>query len=531
MKMNFYSTKYDFKKWHPPSDIQYPAIVLYKDSWDDFNYKTMYNVRFFKDSTESERIGFLKILHRKDIVTILPEKFDKLSDDYCSLGTIDYYCKMKKCFKNASKNLLEKLSDCAINEEIKNKFADSEGFKDSLLRHASSEKALEEGSNIINGLSSEFNSRFSFDCEIGNFKNKHSIFFNFEKGKSEFLPYRIICLIGKNGSGKTQYLSKLALGMSGEKPELKKGFDPGRPLFSQVIAISYSIFDSFEKPSLKISSKDQNEGEKFSYVYCGFKRADDSILSYEEIQVQLYESIVKIIEIGKIKDWSESLTPVFDENVLLNLINEIKINEKIYEIFIDDLLENLDEKMNIKIYNESIKNIFKKIVDVTNFLHLSSGQSTILNFATNLYSNIRKETLVIYDEPETHLHPNGIYQLISILYDILNKTNSYAIIATHSPIIIQQIPSKYVRIFTQLDNYIEIQQPSLETFGENLTALTNEIFGNNMHDEYYKKILEKIVDKPTVFQREITIDDLFEGDLSLNARIFYEGKKNETKHH
>lgn len=58
-----------------------------------------------------------------------------------------------------------------------------------------------------------------------------------------------------------------------------------------------------------------------------------------------------------------------------------------------------------------------------------------------------------------------------------------------------------------------------------MTALTNEIFGSNMHDEYYKKILEKIA-----FQKDINIDKLFEGDLSLNARIFYEGKKNEIEH-
>ena len=126
--------------------------------------------------------------------------------------------------------------------------------------------------------------------------------------------------------------------------------------------------------------------------------------------------------------------------------------------------------------------------------------------------------------PETHLHPNAIYQLISILYEILNKTNSYAILATHSPIIIQQIPSRYVRILSEIDNHITIKQPSLETFGENLTTLTNEIFGNNMNEEYYKKILEKIA-TPQTLQREIDIDDLFERNLKLKCKNLLRGQK------
>ena len=202
--------------------------------------------------------------------------FNELNEDYCSLGSIDYYHEMKKLFKNAE-NILQKLRDCAINENIKENFADKEGFKDSLLRTLNFKRALAEGKNIIiNGHSSEFNSSFSFDCAIGNFENKHSISFRFERGKYDFLPHRIFCLIGKNGSGKTQYLSKLALGMSGQDFVLKNSFSDGRPLFSRVIAISYSIFDKFEKPKpIHNSTQEYDYEEVFSYVYCGLKGSDD----------------------------------------------------------------------------------------------------------------------------------------------------------------------------------------------------------------------------------------------------------------
>ncbi len=505
MKINYYSKNFDFNRWDPPINVEYPAIVLYKDSWDDFSYKTSHYMRFFNSATESEHIGFMKILHKEDRNTSLPEKFSELTEDYCSLGTIDYYYEMKKCFKSNAKNILQKLRDCAIDENIKKTFVDYPGFNDSLLRTTNFEKALTEGKNIIEGHSSKFNSIFSFNCAIGNFKNEHSISFNFEPGKNEYLPHRIFCLIGKNGTGKTQYLSKLALGMSGQDKGLKEGFTLGRPLFSQVIAISYSIYDSFKKPNTinEIINKKKYE-EIFSYLYFGLRKRANSILSVEEMQDQLYESILKILERGMKEEWLESLSTLFPDNRLIDLIDEIEDNEKIFN---------------------------NKNINVLKFLHVSSGQGIILNCVTNLYANISKETLIIYDEPETHLHPNAIYQLISILHEILEKTNSYAIIATHSPIIIQQIPSKYVRILSQNDNYIEIEKPSLETFGENLTALTNEIFGNNMHEEYYKKILEKIATtQASIPLTDICIDELFEGDLSLNARIFYEGKKNEIEH-
>ena len=134
MEIYFYSKYFDFNRWDPPTTVEYPAIVLYKDSWDDYGYKTSYHMIFFNSATESEEIGYMKILHKEKNTTSLPEKFSELTDDYCSLGSIDYYYEMKKCFKSNAKNILQKLRDCAIHENIKKQFDDDIGFKNSLLR-------------------------------------------------------------------------------------------------------------------------------------------------------------------------------------------------------------------------------------------------------------------------------------------------------------------------------------------------------------------------------------------------------------
>ena len=61
----------------------------------------------------------------------------------------------------------------------------------------------------------------------------------------------------KNGTGKTQLVTKLPLDISKKNND---NFIPRPPLFSKVIAVSYSIFDNFEIPK-KTST--------FNYVYCG----------------------------------------------------------------------------------------------------------------------------------------------------------------------------------------------------------------------------------------------------------------------
>lgn len=56
-----------------------------------------------------------------------------------------------------------------------------------------------------------------------------------------------------------------------------------------------------------------------------------------------------------------------------------------------------------------------------------------------------------------------------MFYRLLEEFDSYAIIATHSPLIIQEIPSKYIRSLT-------IHTPDNECFGENVTKITDDIF-------------------------------------------------------
>ncbi len=139
---------------------------------------------------------------------------------------------------------------------------------------------------------------------------------------------------------------------------------------------------------------------------------------------------------------------------------------------------------------------------------------------TEIIANIRYDSLLIYDEPETHLHPNAISQLINTIYELSRIFQSYCIIATHSPIIVQELLSKNVYVLERKGSYATIRKPSIETFGENLSTIIEEIFGNREIPKQFKIILSDLIKKGMSYEgilKEIESDNV---PVSLNTRLF-----------
>ena len=139
---------------------------------------------------------------------------------------------------------------------------------------------------------------------------------------------------------------------------------------------------------------------------------------------------------------------------------------------------------------------------------------------TEIIANIRYDSLLIYDEPETHLHPNAISQLINTIYELSRIFQSYCIIATHSPIIVQELLSKNVYVIERKGSYATIRKPSIETFGENLSTIIEEIFGNREIPKQFKIILSDLIKKGMSYEgilKEIESDNV---PVSLNTRLF-----------
>ncbi len=110
---------------------------------------------------------------------------------------------------------------------------------------------------------------------------------------------------------------------------------------------------------------------------------------------------------------------------------------------------------------------------------LSSGQETFVNLIINILALIKPNSLILIDEPENTLHPNIEIDFISILQDILNDEDfdSFAIIATHSPTIVREVPENFVRVIKfDGSGQPSIDSPSIKTFGADIGTITNYVF-------------------------------------------------------
>lgn len=118
----------------------------------------------------------------------------------------------------------------------------------------------------------------------------------------------------------------------------------------------------------------------------------------------------------------------------------------------------------------------------------------LLNLIIEILANIRHNTLLLIDEPEVHLHPQGITELVHIIDWLCEEYSSSCIMATHSAVIIQELLSRNVIVMDrELDGSPIIRPMTLESMGENLTTITQEIFGRDNKEPLYVKKIRKLV--------------------------------------
>lgn len=120
---------------------------------------------------------------------------------------------------------------------------------------------------------------------------------------------------------------------------------------------------------------------------------------------------------------------------------------------------------------------------------MSSGHAIVLLTITKLVARLEEKTLVLFDEPESHLHPPLLSALVRSLSELLVDRNAVAIIATHSPVVLQEIPRSCVWKIGRIGLSSFWAQPEIETFGENVGVLTREVFGLEVSKSGFNALL------------------------------------------
>jgi predicted ATP-dependent endonuclease of OLD family len=114
-----------------------------------------------------------------------------------------------------------------------------------------------------------------------------------------------------------------------------------------------------------------------------------------------------------------------------------------------------------------------------------------------LVETVEEKTLVLLDEPEAHLHPPLLSAFVRALSDLLVNRNGVAIIATHSPVVLQEVPQSCVWKIRRSGRELIAERPEQETFGENVGVLTREIFGLEVTDSGFHTLLKSAVENAT----------------------------------
>lgn len=103
--------------------------------------------------------------------------------------------------------------------------------------------------------------------------------------------------------------------------------------------------------------------------------------------------------------------------------------------------------------------------------------------------------MVFLDEPEGHLHPPLLSAFVRTLSELLTDTNGVAIIATHSPVILQEVPRSCIWKLRRTGANCHAERLQIESFGSDITTLTTEIFGLEVTNSGFHYLLQSLVNK------------------------------------
>lgn len=455
------------------------TIFLSPSTWDDYGFKTIFYATYVDSNANPTDLGNIKIAKhnqsswtKDEISADYGKVFEKLSDEYYSLWlSADTYHVIYTLNQDNGFSIFSDLNDIAYDLNIYREYFGESAFINSLLRDTSPHTIQKQFHRISKG--EAILTPYSFEYKI---YNSNNINLSFEVKPESFPPTNIHAIIGSNGSGKTtitknmiKSICKNADNAYGEFKYNDIIIDESDSIgyFESIICIAFSPFDDYSEIT-----------ELDNCTFIGVNKNNiENLLT--DIKSEFVESYKKCIG-NKSKQID-----------LLDALKDIEIvsqNSWIFRYMTDSS----------EYAFEDIESELKKEFDI-----LSSGQKVVLSIITRAIASLAEKTILFLDEPENHLHPPLLSSLIRCLSKMVIKRNSVAIISTHSPIVLQEIPKSNVWQIGRINDLLFAERPKIETFGENIGVLTNHIFGYELKSMGFNKILKEVVANSDTYEEAL----------------------------
>lgn len=492
------------------------TVALVADGWDDwFKYSTMYNVIYCDKDGTQHRIGEVKI-GEFEMVTgqrtaNIPANFTSLGPQFFSLGQDDsYYEKLNEFGDHFRDHYLDALRDVAKDQELFDRALNEDVMGVSLLRSVSDTSVKGQFRRMTQGGARLTKYSFSYTPPPWG-RNNEPPTFKFEVSPESYPPTNVHVLIGRNNVGKTYTVEQMTNaivrpeeGTFGEFRWEENALGRAETeSFSNIISVTFSAFDPFEPLPNR-----QDRLSSVRYQYIGLKHVgknedgkSKSPKSPDDLAADFGQSVQLIVtQAAKAERWRRALAllesdPIFKQAEIWSLIDQYRDLQLLYE-----------RKEPFAELRKSARKLYSK---------LSSGHKIVVLTITRLVETLEERSLVIVDEPEAHLHPPLLSAFTRSLSDLLFNRNGVAIIATHSPVILQEVPKTCVWCLRRVGREKRIERPIKETFGENVGTLTQAIFQLEVTSSGFHKMLADAVEENLSYGDVV---ERFGGQLGDEAR-------------
>lgn len=466
-------------------------LYLVEDNWNDwYTYTTAYDLKMLDSDGYLQFLGSLKIgqLGLTEGRPSIPPSFDELDDRFFSVGQhAAYYENLNELDEDVRSKVLSSLRDIARDQALLERVKDEDVTRRSLLRSVPLSLVTGNFRYLAHGESHP--TPYDFSVVANHFSEPVT----FKVIPDSLPPTNIHVLIGRNGVGKTHLLKSMvqALRTPGNSQitilnsAANQNADDDR-LFANLIFVSFSAFDRYEEANTPV----EQEGTHYSYVgLMHHVNGEVRPKAPEELEGEFVQSLKKCRSMkGTWPRWKRA-------------IEILESDPNFREVQFSGVLDSVGNDVDA--------------VAAELFSSLSSGHKTVLLSITRLVEITEERTLVLIDEPEVHLHPPLLSSFVRALSDLLMRRNGVAVIATHSPVVLQEVPKRCVWLLFRTGSALAVERPQAETFGENIGSLTSEVFRLEVTESGFQNLIRHAVDHYATYDEVMGV---FDSQLGMEAR-------------